>query len=832
MQFKEKQRAFRPIDDSIPSLGKAMIRLDSNKAKLRAKGGDAADKLVEQGLKCYEKGDFPNAGRYYKQAIHLDPGNASAFLHLGVLANEADQPALAVSMLEQAISLSPGLAPAYQNLGVALNKLGRKEEAAKNFERAQSLDPDLEAKTSKVLEKKSAPLKPKNTPNPPPQPPRTDPLPDDQLQSVIQLYQTGNMAGTEQRCRKMLEKYPDSYMLLNILGAAVQAQGRIEEAIQFFDQMLLLNPDFSEGYYNRGVAFSETGQRQAAVEDYARAVALNPNFYNAHLNLGLTLDRLGRCDEAIQSFDKAIALEPDNSHGYNNRAFSLMNASRLDAALKDCDKAIAIDPNLPEIHNIRGLIYDKLGKHQRAVNSFKQALQLKPGAVQFQVNLAKSLNELEKYEQALTHCNQAVNAHPNSPDAFYNRGIALQGLMRLEEAVESYDRAIEISPEASDAFCNRGICFHRLGQVEKGFADFNEAIKLKPDNVRAFSNRGLSHRRFGQFDLAEKDFAQALSIDPDHGSTLFNRAVLYLLTGDFERGWKEYEWRWTKSAKRIFRYGKIWEGEPLSGKRIFIYGEQGLGDFIQFVRYLPQLQNMGARVILECGKALGRLMISFKGYDRMEIKADDKEPQIENSFDYHLPIMSLPRMFNSTLDTIPAKVPYLFADTDLKRIWQSRIENKDALGVGVVWAGNPSHKGDRRRSVSLSQFSPLKELNGVHLYSLQKEAHELWTDQNPDNFFTRNFGPQLSDFADTAAIISNLDLVISVDTSVAHLAGALGKETWILLPFSPDWRWLIHREDSPWYPTMRLFRQPAPGDWDAVFESVTTALEQKISQTR
>nr|WP_319393552.1 tetratricopeptide repeat protein [uncultured Desulfobacter sp.] len=794
-----------------------MTRSDNDKANVRVNGVGTADQLVEQGLKCYEKGDFPNAGRYYKQAIHLDPGNASAFLYLGILANEANQPELAVSMLEQAISLSPELATAYQNIGVALDKLGRNEEAAKHFERAKSLGPGAAVQPSKSVEKKAEPLQ---------QPP------NDRLQKVIQLYQTGNMAGTEQDCREMLKKFPDSFMLLNILGAAVQAQGRIKEAIQAFDRMLLLNPDFSEGYYNRGVAFSEAGQTQKAMQDYSRAVELNPNFYNAHLNLGLALEALGHYDQAIQSFDRAIALEPDNAHGYNNRAFSLMNSAKMDAALKDCEKAIDIDPNLPEIHNIRGLIFDKLGKHQRAVNCFKQALQLKPGSVQFQVNLAKNLNELEKYEQALTHFNQAIESQPNSPDAYYNRGIALQGLMQFEQAVESYNRAIELSPKASDAFCNRGICFHDLDQVEKGFADFNAAIKLKPDNVLAFSNRGLSHRLFGQFDLAAKDFEKALSIDPHHGSTLFNRALLYLLTGDFEKGWTEYEWRWTKSPKRIFRYGKVWEGEPLSGKRIFIYGEQGLGDFIQFMRYLPQLQKMGAMVILECGKALGRLMIHFKGYDRLEIKVNDKDPQIKNSFDYHLPIMSLPRMFNSTLDTIPAEVPYLFADKDLKKIWKNKMEKKNALGVGVVWAGNPSHKGDRRRSVSLSRFSPLKEVSGVHLYSLQKEAHDLWTDQDPEVLFSRDFGPQLSDFADTAAIISNLDLIISVDTSVAHLAGALGKETWIVLPFSPDWRWLTHREDSPWYPTVRLFRQPGSGDWDAVFESVKTALEQKIIQTK
>lgn len=810
--------------------------LDNNETK----SAGTADQLIHQGLKHQQEGDLSNAGRYYNQAVHLDPGNASAYLFLGILANDADKPEIAVAMIEQAISLSPEFAAAYYNLGVALAKLGRKDEAVKNFEHALSLDTDAANYLSKQLKTKSAPLPEKildNSPASPLKKRETQPPghlgenhpPNDQIQRIFTMYQSGNMSQVEQSCKEMIKEFPEAFILFNLLGAAIQAQGRIEEAISAFDRMLLLNPDFSEGYYNRGVAFSQMGRTEEAVQDYAMAVNLTPDFYNAHLNLGLALEALGDHNQAVQSFTRAIDIEPDNAHGYNNRAFSLMNAGKLDDGLKDCEKAIALDPNLPEIHNIRGLICDKLGKAKKAVNSFKIALKLKPGSVQFQVNLAKSLNELNDYEQALKYCNQAVESRPNTPDAHFNRGIALQGLMRFEDAIQSYDRAIELAPKFSDAFCNRGICFHQLERVEKGFADFNKAIELNPDNVNAFSNRGLSYRHFGQFDAAEKDFNQALSIKPDDGSTLFNRALLYLLTGDFERGWAEYEWRWKKSRRRHFSNSKVWKGEPLSGKIIFIYGEQGFGDFIQFIRYLPLLQKMGARVILECKTALARLMVHFKGYDRLQLQTDDSAGQIKERFDYHLPIMSLPRLFKTTLDTIPSQAPYLKADKELTRIWQNRIKKRKALGVGIVWAGNPSHKGDRRRSVSLSRFAPLKEMNEVNLYSLQKDTHELWTDENPETIFAFDFGKELSDFADTAAIINNLDLIISVDTSVAHLAGALGKETWVLLPFSPDWRWLTNRDDSPWYPTMKLFRQPALGDWDHVFKAVTEALKQKFA---
>lgn len=816
-----------------------MTILDNNKTK----SADTVDQLIKQGLKHHQTGDLSNAGRYYNQAVRMDPGNAPAYLFLGILANEADKPEIAVAMIEQAISLSPNFAAAYYNLGVALAKLGRKDQAVKNFEHALSLDTDAANYLSKKFETKSAPLADKVSDNLPASPLKTRETqpseypgenhpPNDQIQRIFTMYQAGNMAQVEQSCKEMIKSFPDAFILFNLLGAAIQAQGRIEEAISAFDRMLLLNPDFSEGYYNRGVAFSQMGRTYEAVQDYSMAVNLSPKFYNAHLNLGLALEALKDHDQAVQSFTQAIDIEPNNAYGYNNRAFSLMNAGKLNAGLKDCEKAIALDPNLPEIHNIRGLIFDKLGKAKKAVNSFKIALQLKPGSVQFQVNLAKNLNELNDYEQALKYCNQAVESHPNTPDAHFNRGIALQGLMRFEDAIKSYDRTIELAPKFCDAFCNRGICFHQLERVEKGFADFNKAIELNPDNVRAFSNRGLSHRHFGQFEAAKKDFEQALSIKPDDGSTLFNRALLYLLTGDFERGWAEYEWRWEKSRRRNFSNAKVWNGEPLSGKIIFIYGEQGFGDFIQFVRYLPLLQKMGARVILESKTALARLMTNFKGYDRLQIQTDDTARPTNERFDYHLPIMSLPRLFKTTLDTIPSQEPYLTADKELTRIRQNRIRKGKALGVGIVWAGNPSHKGDRRRSVSLSRFAPLKEINGVNLYSLQKDAHELWTDKDPETIFSYDFGKEISDFADTAAIINNLDLVISVDTAVAHLAGALGKETWVLLPFSPDWRWLTNRDDSPWYPTIKLFRQPVLGDWGHVFKTVTEALKQKIVQTK
>jgi hypothetical protein len=316
-------------------------------------------------------------------------------------------------------------------------------------------------------------------------------------------------------------------------------------------------------------------------------------------------------------------------------------------------------------------------------------------------------------------------------------------------------------------------------------------------------------------------------MSPDHVPARWNRSLLFLLDGNFETGWAEYEWRWKRpqSPKRIFRAGKEWSGQPLNGKTIFVYEEQGLGDTLQFARYLPLLRQLNGKVIFEVLPSMVRLFSVFEGVDRLWVGIRDKDTRATDCFDYHLSLMSLPKMFNTRLDSIPSKVPYLKADTRLTNIWQRRMQPHDGVKVGIVWAGHQSHKDDARRSIPLSLFAPLKHVPGVKLYSLQVEKYPKWTDADPEFLFEQDFGPEISDFSDTAAIMENLDLIISVDTSVVHLAGALGKTTWVLLPHSPDWRWMTERKDSPWYPTMTLFRQQSPGDWAPVFKAVRQRLE-------
>ena len=312
-------------------------------------------------------------------------------------------------------------------------------------------------------------------------------------------------------------------------------------------------------------------------------------------------------------------------------------------------------------------------------------------------------------------------------------------------------------------------------------------------------------------------------------SARLNRSLAWLLVGDFQQGWPEYEFRFkaSENQKRTFHQGAKWKAEPLEDKVVFVYPEQGLGDTIQFIRYLPLIKKMGAKVIFEVAKPLLRLIETFKGCDQLCSDQQNADASSMPRFDYHVPLLSLPGLFNTTLENIPSASPYLSADNKLLRMWQKRIASNELFKVGIVWAGSGAHKSDHIRSIRLSDFKVLSDIKGVKLFSLQKEKRTKWTDIDPGEVVDIDLGVEIFDFADTAAIIENLDLVVSVDTSVVHLAGALGKEVWTLLPVSPDWRWMLNRSDSPWYPTMRLFRQPSPCDWKSVLQEVRKALVER-----
>lgn len=441
--------------------------------------------------------------------------------------------------------------------------------------------------------------------------------------------------------------------------------------------------------------------------------------------------------------------------------------------------------------------------------------------------------EVGRLDIARDYLEKAIRMNPDNPSCYLNLGNIVHEEGKYEESMAWYEKAIRLNyADKRKAYNNLGVALTRLGRLNEAVEAFKRSIELDPLYHEAHNNIGETYKFLGEYDRALESYEQAVRLSPEFVPARWNRSMLYLLKGDFEKGWAEYEWRWQRpnTPKRKIDAGMIWDGRPLHEKTLFVYEEQGMGDTLQFIRYLPLIRHLGGYVIFEVLSPMVRLVESFKGFDRLWVAIRNVDTRPTDRFDFHIPLMSLPRIFNTRLDTIPKDIPYLQADPHLVRLWEKRLETKPGFRIGVVFAGHPEHANDAVRSTFLSSFSPLKKLKGLQIISLQKEKYEKWTDISPSEVFDQDLGEEISDFADTAAIIENLDLIISIDTAVVHLAGALGKEVWTLLPFSPDFRWMIDREDSPWYPTMKLFRQPQPGDWGAVFEKVGRCLEERLKQ--
>jgi len=366
----------------------------------------------------------------------------------------------------------------------------------------------------------------------------------------------------------------------------------------------------------------------------------------------------------------------------------------------------------------------------------------------------------------------------------------------------------------------------KVGKPEESLESCLKALTLKPQFLGALHNLGSALQAQGELEEAAECFQKALRLDPNHAKTHLNQASLMLVQGDFERGWEEYEWRWKTGQlpKREFREPR-WMGEPLSGRTILLHAEQGLGDTLQFIRYAALVKRLGARVVVECQKPLVKLLSRSQGIDQLAAQGDDVP-----HFDVHAPLLSLPRILRTTVNSIPADVPYLFADPGLVDDWRERLKEQSGLRIGMNWHGRAGDGMFRRRDIPIECLAPIAQMPGARLVSLQKGdgrkelAGAGFPIFDPGDDVDTVHGP----FMDTAAIIMNLDLVITSDTSVPHLAGALGVPVWVALPFVPDWRWLLNRQDSPWYPTMRLFRQKARGDWTTVFEEIHSALCELI----
>lgn len=501
------------------------------------------------------------------------------------------------------------------------------------------------------------------------------------------------------------------------------------------------------------------------------------------------------------------------------------NLERASTLVKE---AVTLRPENAEAYNILGVILQKQGKFEEAIQSYGNALKREPDRAETYNNLGTVLIEVDRFDEAVANYEHAILLKPDYAEAYYNLANAFKREHKLNEAIKHYRKAINFNPNYVESTNNLGSTLKDQGRYDEALDALCRAIRLRPNNAEAHNNCGIVLQEQGKLNEALVAFNKAVALKTDYAEAHFNRSLLLLLKGRFTEAWPEYEWRLcTKEYGLKNVQQPQWKGSPLEGKSILVHAEQGFGDTIQFVRYLPLIQSKGGRVIFECWPQLISLLENCNGIDKIIEKIPDEEPAEE--FDFTIPLMSLPGIFDTKLETIPFPVPYITANRRLADEWHKRLAVNDYFKIGLVWTGNPENRNIcLKRSCTLREFADLSKIPGLKFYSLQKGPASVEALYPPVGMDIINLEDKLKDFSDTAAVIANLDLVISVDTAVAHLAGALGKPVWILLPFVPDWRWLVNREDSPWYSSMRLFRQTHPGDWAGVFDRVVQALTEKM----
>ena len=578
-------------------------------------------------------------------------------------------------------------------------------------------------------------------------------------------------------------------------GLNLHQRGNLNDAQNIYEQILSIQENNFDALQLLGALFAQVKKYPQAIKFLSKAIIVDPNHAGCFSNLGISFQKLRRLEEALSSYDKAISLQADYAEAYSNRGAVLQELKRFDEALSSYDKAISIKGDYAEAFNSRGTV----------------------------------LEELKRLEEALSSYHKAISINKDFTESYYNRGNVLHKLKRLEEALSSYDKAISLHEDYAEAYSNRGLVLQDLKRLEEALSSYDKAISLHEDYAEAYSNRGTVLEELKRLEEALSSYEKAISINKDYAEAYWNSSICYLLAGNFNEGWARYEWRWqSKSISKTAGIRKfsqpLWLGtEVLKDQTIFLYAEQGLGDTIQFSRYVSLVAGLGAKVVLEVQPSLVKLLSYLEGISQI-ISKGDKLP----NFDYQCPLMSLPLAFKTELKTIPSVSKNISTDEKKVEKWQAILGEKTKPRVGIVWSGAVNHKNDLQRSLKLSQL--ITHLPSDYEYlSLQKEISDVDKEVLIECCKIKHFGDDLKDFTDTAALCELIDIVISVDTSVAHLAGTLGKNTWILLPYSPDWRWLLDRNDSPWYSSVKLYRQEKINDWESVLVNIESDLKKLLN---
>lgn len=615
---------------------------------------------------------------------------------------------------------------------------------------------------------------------------------------------------------------PDHAPALVTLGDALAVKGEHEGAVAAFERALRRRPD-DAGLHNKlGVALGELARFGEAEVAYRRAIVLDAHLTRACFNLGVALAEQGRLAEAEEAYRALIAREPAYRGAWLNLGDVLSGQGRPGEAAAAYRRALDADPDDPGLLCSLGAALYRQGLLGDAIEQYRRAVALGPDNIAALRLLGLLLHEDGQLREAAEVYRRTFALDPADHVIATNLGACYSELGALDDAIASCEHALLLKPDHAPAYTNLGIIFEKQERVADAVAAHRCAVAADPGYAKGHANLAVALRNAGEIDEALVVSRHAVALDPEQPLAQYNHAHFLLMNGDFANGFEAYRWR---RKSRLLSDGDPtfsepeWQGEPLDGRTLLLFAEYGLGDALHFVRYLPMVTARGGHIVLQVQPALASLLRTLP--DVTVIPRGEPLPP----FDLQLPLMSLPRVFGTTLDTIPADVPYLHADPARLLRWRAALADATALKVGVAWAGNIRHKGDRQRSLSAEAVLPRLVMPGVQLYSLQKEPRpdddRVLAALNRDIV---DLAPALGDFADTAAAVASLDLVIAVDTSVAHLAGALGRPVWMLTPYALDWRWLCDREDTPWYPTMRLFRQRRPREWDDPLMRLSAAL--------
>lgn len=713
------------------------------------------------------------------------------------------------------------------------------------------------------------------------------------LEQITRHYESGQMSAARESCRILLQQAtieadtlrqlglialraddpattvdvmqrallirPDDAEYHSILGSGHRELGELKQAAQCFLRATELAGECAEVHNNYGACLFELGDIDAAIFHYQRALELDPWLPAAHYNLGNVRQLQGRLDDAVVCYRQALGCQPDYAEAHANLGAALHQQRRYTEAVVHYRRSLELRPDNPETHNNLGALYHEQKQFALAVECYARALKLNKEYLNAQVNWGDALRDQGRYEEAAGAYRRALDLQPAADDVRDKLGVLLQALGDLAGAEECYRVLVQHMPESIEVRNDLGVVLHLQGKTGEAVACYEEALALSADHPDTYTNLAATLREQGDLENAVKFYERALRLQPDSSRahlgladvfcdrrclddarTNYELALIlepdnpdihlycalsFLRMGDFQRGWREFEWR-----LKIDQYGPRdlplprWNGEPLDGRKILIHGEQGLGDTIQFVRYLTLVKQSGGELLFACRDSLLPLLEHIAGVDQLLALGQPLPP-----CDLHAPLLSLPLILGTTLESIPADTPYLQADAGLVNRWWSQLSGYDGLRIGVCWQGNPRHRRDKFRSIPLQFIEELCGVEGITVIGLQKECSSRpLRAGTPEARFvdlSQEIDIESGPFMDTAAIMTTLDVMITCDTSLAHLAGALGVPVWVALDFFADWRWLLDRDDSPWYPTMRLVRQRSPGDWADVFRRIREALK-------